>query len=303
LFDADASTTVDSVKKAVQVVQKASNTATLLPSWIPTPLRIQSTRANATLDEIVYGFIADRRKTGEDKGDLLSMLLLSEDIDGNRMSDKEARDEAVTLFLAGHETTANTLNWTWWLLAQYPGIEAKLHYELDTVLGGQSPTLEDLRRLPYTDMVIKESMRLMPPVWNIGRTANADTEVLGYTMPKGTNVSIFMYHMHRDPNIWENASDFIPERWAEDSINDIPKYAYLPFGGGPRVCIGNSFATMEANLLLATIAQRYQFRLVDGVEIVPQAFITMYPRNGLPMTIEKRQPSNDKVGAPALEMA
>ena len=303
LFDADASTTVDSVKKAVQVVQKASNTATLLPSWIPTPLRIQSTRANATLDEIVYGFIADRRKTGEDKGDLLSMLLLSEDVDGNRMSDKEARDEAVTLFLAGHETTANTLNWTWWLLAQYPEIEAKLHHELDTVLGGQSPTLEDLRRLPYTDMVIKESMRLMPPVWNIGRTANEDTEVLGYTMPKGTNVSIFMYHMHRDPNIWDNANDFMPERWAEDSINDIPKYAYLPFGGGPRVCIGNSFATMEANLLLATIAQRYQFRLVDGVEIVPQAFITMYPRNGLPMTIEKRQSPKDTVIAPTLELA
>ena len=303
LFDADASTTVDSVKQAVGVVQKASNTATLLPSWIPTPLRIQSTRANAVLDDIVYGFIADRRKTGEDKGDLLSMLLLSEDVDGNRMSDKEARDEAVTLFLAGHETTANALNWTWWLLAQYPEIEAKLHHELDTVLGGQSPTLEDLRRLPYTDMVIKESMRLMPPVWNIGRTAIEDTEVLGYSIPKGTNVSIFMYHMHRDPNIWENANDFIPERWADDSINDIPKYAYLPFGGGPRVCIGNSFATMEANLLLATIGQRYQFRLVDGVEIIPQAFITMYPRNGLPMMIEKRQASIMKDVAPALEMA
>ncbi len=303
LFDADASTTVDSVKQAVGVVQKASNTATLLPSWIPTPLRIQSARANAVLDEIVYEFIADRRASGEDKGDLLSMLLLSEDVDGNRMTDKQARDEAVTLFLAGHETTANTLNWTWWLLAQYPEIEAKLHHEIDTVLGGESPTLEDLRRLPYTDMVIKESMRLMPPVWNIGRTANADTEVLGYTMPKGTNVSIFMYHMHRDPNIWENANDFIPERWAEDSINEIPKYAYLPFGGGPRVCIGNSFATMEANLLLATIAQRYQFRLVEGANIVPQAFITMYPRYGLPMTIQKRQPQYSQNVEPALEMA
>lgn len=303
LFDADASTTVDSVKQAVGIVQKASNTATLLPSWIPTPLRIQSARANAVLDEIVYEFIADRRASGEDKGDLLSMLLLSEDVDGNRMSDKEARDEAVTLFLAGHETTANTLNWTWWLLAQYPEIEAKLHHELDTVLGGEAPTLEDLRRLPYTDSVIKESMRLMPPVWNIGRTATADTEVLGYTMPKGTNVSIFMYHMHRDPTIWENANEFIPERWADESINDIPKYAYLPFGGGPRVCIGNSFATMEANLLLATIAQRYQFRLVDDANIVPQAFITMYPRYGLPMTIQKRQPQHHQPVEPVLEMA
>lgn len=291
LFDADASTTVSQVKKAVAVVQKATNTATLLPHWVPTPLRIRSHYANAALDRIVYQFIHQRRLTGEDAGDLLSMLLLSEDEDGSRMTDKQVRDEAVTLFLAGHETTANALNWTWWLLAQSPHVEARLHEELDAVLGGEPPALADLRRLPYTEMVIKESMRLMPPVWSIGRTPNQDTEVLGYSFPKKTRVNILIYCVHRHPDIWEKPDEFIPERWGEESIKAVPRYAYLPFGGGPRICIGSSFAAMEANLLLAAIAQRYRMRLIDGVEIVPQPFITMFPRDGLPMRLEARQPS------------
>jgi len=299
LFDADASTTANQVKKAVAVLQKATNTATLLPSWIPTPLRIRSHYANAALDKIVYEFINHRRMTGEDAGDLLSMLLLSEDEDGNRMTDRQVRDEAVTLFLAGHETTANTLNWTWWLLAQHPQVEARLHEELDAVLGGRPPLLEDLRRLPYTDRVIKESMRLMPAVWSIGRVPNRDTEVMGYAFPEWTRVHIMIYCVHRHPDIWENPDDFIPERWGEAGIGDIPKYAYMPFGGGPRICIGNSFATMEANLLLATIAQRYRMRLIEGVKIVPQPFITMYPRDGLPMRLEERQPQP----APLVAMA
>ena len=288
LFDADASTTANQVKKAVDVVQKASNTANLLPAWVPTPLRIRSRRANAMLDRIVYGFIDQRRATGEDRGDLLSMLLLSEDEDGERMTDEQVRDEAVTLFLAGHETTANALNWTFWLLAQNPEAEARLHQELDTVLQGNRPTLPDLKRLPYTDMLIKESMRLMPPVWSIGRVNREATEVLGYSFPEWSGIQICIYCAHRHPDIWERPNDFLPERWADPSIDEIPKYAYLPFGGGPRICIGNSFATMEANLLLATMAQRYRMRLIDGVEIVPQPFITMFPRDGLPMRLEKR---------------
>ncbi len=288
LFDADASTTANQVKKAVDVVQKASNTANLLPAWVPTPLRIRSRRANAMLDKIVYGFIDQRRATGEDRGDLLSMLLLSEDEDGERMTDEQVRDEAVTLFLAGHETTANALNWTFWLLAQYPEAEARLHQELDTVLQGDRPTLPDLKRLPYTDMVIKESMRLMPPVWSIGRVNREATEVLGYPFPQRSGIQICIYLAHRHPDIWERPNEFLPERWADERIDEIPKYAYLPFGGGPRVCIGNSFATMEANLLLATMAQRYRMHLIEGVEIVPQPFITMFPRDGLPMRLEKR---------------
>ena len=291
LFDADASTTVNHVKKAVEVLQKASNTAILLPAWVPTPLRIRSKRANAVLDKIVYHFINQRRASGEDRGDLLSMLLLSQDEDGERMTDKQVRDEAVTLFLAGHETTANALNWTFWLLAQNPQVERRLHHELDSVLADKAPVLEDLRRLPYTDMVIKESMRLMPPVWSIGRMNKEATEVLGYPFPEWSGVQIVIYCAHRHPEIWDKPNDFVPERWAEDSINEIPKYAYLPFGGGPRICIGNGFATMEANLLLATIAQRFRLSLIDGVEIVPRPFITMFPRDGLPMRLEKREDS------------
>lgn len=299
LFDADTSTTVNQVKRAVDVVQKASNTATLLPHWVPTPLRIRSYIANRLLDKIVYGFINERRATGEDRGDLLSMLLLSEDENGERMTDKQARDEAVTLILAGHETTANALNWTWWLLAQYPQVEAKLHRELDDVLHGRPPALQDLRNLPYTEMVIKESMRLMPPVWSISRVNWEATEVTGYSFPPGTGAQILIYCVHRNPDIWDKPNEFIPERWAEDSIDDIPKYAYIPFGGGPRICIGNSFATMEANLLLATIAQRYRLHLIEGVEIVPQPFITMFPRDGLPMRLEARVPVSSSEPAAA----
>ncbi len=298
LFDADASTTVNEVKKAVDVVQKASNTATLLPHWVPTPMRIRARRANALLNTIVYRFINQRRATGEDRGDLLSMLLLSEDADGERMTDKQVRDEAVTLFLAGHETTANALNWTWWLLAQNPQVEARLHAELDSVLAGAPPTLADLKRLPYMADVIKESMRLMPPVWSIGRFCKEDTEVLGYPFPARTHVQISIYCVHRHPDIWQQPDEFIPERWQDPSINDIPRYAYIPFGAGPRVCIGNSFATMEANLLLATLAQRYKMRLIDGVEIVPQPFVTMFPRDGLPMRLEARPVKQSAPAAP-----
>ena len=289
LFDADASSTVNEVKKAVAVVQKANNTANILPDWMPTPLRIRSWRANNALNRIVYGFINDRRETGEDRGDLLSMLLLAEDADGERMTDLQARDEAVTLFLAGHETTANTLNWAWWLLAQYPDVEARLHAELDAVLDGRAPTLKDLRDLPYTDMVIKEALRLMPAVWSVSRTASEDTEVCGYPFPKGTTAQIMIYLLHRHPEHWQQPNEFIPERWQDPDIENLHKYAYLPFAGGPRICIGNSFAIMEANLLMAAIAQRYRLRLATDKKIVPAALITMYPRDGLPMRVEARQ--------------
>jgi len=291
LFDADTSTTTNQVKRAMDIIQKASNTATLLPHWVPTPQRIRSRRANATLSKIVYGFIDQRRASGEDRGDLLSMLLLSEDEDGQRMTDRQARDEAVTLFLAGHETTANTLNWTFWLLAQNPEVEARLHAELDRELGGSPPQLKDLRRLRYTDWVIKESMRLMPPVWAIARVAAADTDVLGYPFPQQTMVQIPIYFLHRHPEYWSQPEDYLPERWGAPEAKQQHRYAYLPFGGGPRICIGNSFATMEAQLLLSAIAQRFELRLAPGAKVVPQPMITMYPRYGLPMRLTARQPN------------
>ncbi len=289
LFDADVSGIVQQVGDSLKVVQETGGAPPLIPGWIPTPMELSKRRTRKTLDDIIYTMIENWRKIGEDKGDLMSMLLLAEDEDGKHMSDQQARDEVVTLFLAGHETTSNNLNWTWVLLAQNPEVEAKLHEELDSVLEGKPPTLADLERLPYTEWVIKESMRLYPPAWIIGREAIEDVQIGDYFMPKGTQVNCVFYFAHHDPRWWDAPQQFRPERFSPENEENINKHAYTPFGGGPRVCIGNSFALMEARLLLATIAQRYRLSLSPGqvVEINPK--ITVNPKNGLPMTLHARE--------------
>ncbi|MBC8171478.1 MAG: cytochrome P450 [Anaerolineae bacterium] len=283
--------------EAMGAVQELMTTGqfSLLPTWVPTPLELRGRKAKRILDEFVDRVINEWRVTGEDKGDLLSMLLMAEDEDGNHMTDQQARDEVLTLFLAGHETTANTLNWTWMLLAQNPEIEAKLHAELDTVLQGRTPTLMDLRQLPYTEMVIKESMRLYPPAWSFSRENTEDLIVHGYPIPKGSNVVISAYGTHRNPAYWEQPDTFIPERFSKEREDSIHKYSYIPFGGGPRVCIGFSFAMMETQLLLATMAQRYRLRLEPGQMVEKAAMITLFPKNGLPMTIQQREPVKQAV--------
>jgi cytochrome P450 len=218
------------------------------------------------------------------------MLIMAEDEDGQRMTDKQLRDEAVTLFLAGHETTANTMNWTFMLLAQNPEIAKILHEELDTVLAGRTPNLADLRNLPYTEMVIKESMRLYPPVPGAGRQAIEDVQIGEYLIPKGTNVGTFWYAAHLNPLYWDEPMAFRPERFSKENEATINRYAYLPFGGGPRICVGNSFAMMEAQILLATIAQKFTLSLDPNHIIKPEARITMYPKDGLPMTAHEREP-------------
>ncbi|MHB8625369.1 MAG: cytochrome P450 [Aggregatilineales bacterium] len=291
LFNTDVSNgDTARVYQAVEAIQEISGRFSLAPPWLPTPRELRGRRAKRDLDRIIYGLITERRATGEDNGDLLSMLLLARDDDGAQMSDEAARDEAVTLFLAGHETTSNALSWTWLLLAQYPEIEAKLHHELDTVLAGRTPTLADLKQLPYTEMVIKESMRLYPPVWAIGRQALEDVQISGYTLPKGSVVGVTIYFTHHDACFFPDPERFDPERFSPENEPNIPKYAYLPFSSGPRVCIGNSFAMMEAQLLLATIASRYTFRLSPGQKVAPSPLITLTPKGGLPMTIYARQP-------------
>jgi cytochrome P450 len=289
LFNVDVSGEAERVGRAIDAMQEASGTPSLLPAWIPTPMEMRARRARRDLDQIIYGIINQRRATREDKGDLLSMLLLTEDEDGNRMTDLQARDEAVTLFLAGHETTANALNWTWYLLAQHPQVEAKLHQELDTVLAGQPPTLADLKRLPYTEMVIKESMRLYPPAWGFSREAIEDVEIGGYFVPKGSIVGVMSYFTHRDPRWWEEPEAFKPERFSPENEPNIPKYAYLPFGAGPRICIGNAFAMMEAQLILATVASRFRLTLAPGQEVEMLPLITLNPKGGLPMTVKQRE--------------
>jgi cytochrome P450 len=205
------------------------------------------------------------------------------------MSDTQLRDEVITLFLAGHETTANALSWTWWLLAQNPEAEAKLHRELATVLGGRAATLEDLPRLPYTNNVITESMRLYPPAWGMARLAIEDVEIGGYTVPKGSGVTLAQWVVHRDPRWFDAPEEFRPERWEGDLLKRLPRFAYFPFGGGPRQCIGNNFATMETALVLATIAQKFRMRLVPEHPVVPMPTITLRPRYGIRMVLESRE--------------
>jgi cytochrome P450 len=303
LFDADVSGAAEVIDRAGGVIQQIANQqfSTFLPPmpiWMPTPRNRREKAAIQELDDILIPIINERRASGEDKGDLLSMLLLAEDEDGSRMTDKQIRDEAMTLFLAGHETTAKTLTWTWYLLAQHPEIEAKLHEELERVLGGRTPTLEDLRQLPYTDMVIKESMRLYPPAWGNGREAIEDLTLHGYPVKKRQVVLFVPYVIHRDPRWFPEPERFIPERFAEGYEERIPKYAYIPFGGGARICIGNSFAMMEARLLLATLAQRYHLSLKPGHQVELEPLITLGPKGGLPMTVTTR---SEEVTSPARE--
>lgn len=290
LFDVDATgENAAPVLSVMETIQESQGTVTLMPEWVPTPANLRKKRSLRELDRLVYGIIAERQANEGDRGDLLSMLVAARDEHGQPMDTRQIRDEAVTLFLAGHETTANTLNWTFTLLAQHPEIEAALHAELDSVLGGRTATLADLEQLKYTEQVIKESMRLYPPAWSVGRVAIEDVQVGEWTLPKGTRAGIFTYMTHRDPAQWEQPERFDPSRFGPDRESKIPKYAYLPFGGGPRVCIGNHFAMMEAKLLLAGIAGRYQLRLTKGhrVEMLPR--ITLNPKGGLPMVLMERK--------------
>ena len=266
---------------------------------LPTPAMIEFRRAIRQLDDTVYQIIAAHRANQDDSGDLLSMLMQARDQDGGCMSDKQLRDEVLTFLLAGHETTALALSWTWHLLGQNPGAEARLHEELDRVLAGRAPGFGDLRDLAYVERVIKESMRLYPPAWGVARTAVKDFEIGGYRIPAGSNVVMSQWVMHRDPRYFPEPEKFDPDRWLSERSQKLPRFAYFPFGGGPRQCIGNSFAMMEATLLLAAIAQRFQFRAVPGDPITPVPSFTLRPKNGIRMTLQARV----LAPAPALQLA
>jgi cytochrome P450 len=222
------------------------------------------------------------------RGDLLSMLLLTRDEDGQGMSDKQLRDEIVTLFLAGHETTATALTWIWYLLAKHPEVERQLHEEFDHILQGKPPTLADLKQLPLTEQIVKEAMRLYPPIWNMSRQAIADVEIAGYKIPRGSEVTIVTYVMHHDPRWWNEPEHFMPERFSPEREKEILKLAYLPFSSGSRVCLGNHFAMMEAQLILATIAGRYRLSLPNGYVAQMEPLIALRPRNGLEMRVQAR---------------
>jgi cytochrome P450 len=259
-----------------------------LIAHLPTEGKRRFERALRTMDEVIYGMVAERRGGGRDRGDLLSMLIGAEDEGGAQMSERQIRDEALTLFLAGHETTAAALTWTFNLLTQNPEAEARLFRELEEVLGGRAPTVGDLPRLKYTEGVVYESMRLMPPAWAIGREPLEDCEIGGYHVPKGTQVWISQYVVHRDPRYFAEPEAFRPERWENDFAKKLPRYAYFPFGGGPRVCIGNAFALMETTLCLATIARRYRVRVVSKQPLPWVAAVTLRPKEAVRVVLEAR---------------
>jgi cytochrome P450 len=292
LFDADMESQSDEIGTAVTAILE-SFALIMLPfpgvlERLPLPFARRFRKARARLDETIYKLIADRRASGEDRGDLLSMLLQATDSegDGTGMSDKQLRDEALTIFLAGHETTANNLTWTWYLLSQHPEVAANLHAEVDAL--GAEPTMADLARLPYTRMVVQESMRLYPPAYAIGRRALEDYDCGDYVLREGTIVLVLPWLQQRDARWWPDPERFDPDRWTPEQVSERPKFAYYPFGAGTRICIGEQFAWTEAILMLATLAQRWSATLVPGHPVALQPLITLRPAHGMRMTLERR---------------
>jgi cytochrome P450 len=295
LLGADVDEHADAVAGALDTVIRFADDyvqgIVRVPLAVPTPKNIRFRGAVKTLDGVVHGILQERRRRGG-AGDLLAMLMEARDeAMGERMSDRQLRDELMTLILAGHETTANALTWTCYLLSKHPEVERKVFAEVDEVLGAGAPAFDDLAKLRYTTMVIQEAMRLYPPAWAFERTAIADDEVAGYHVPAGTILIIAPYVLHRDPVQWENPEGFEPERFSPERAAARPRYVYLPFGGGPRHCIGNGFAMMEVQIILAMVVRRYRLWLVSGHRVELDPLITLRPRHGVQMTLAARTPA------------
>ncbi len=254
---------------------RARSPLTIPASW-PTPRNRRANREYEFLDSLVY------------HTDLLSLLMGALDEDGSQMTPKQLRDETMTIFLAGHETTALTLAWTWYLLSENPVAETRLHEELRGVLSGRAPEIRDLERLPYLLAVVNEVLRLYPPAYLLARTSIAPCNIGGYDFPTGTTVLASQWVMHRDARYFDDPDAFRPERWLDGLMGRLPAGAYFPFGDGPRRCIGQSFALMESALVTATVAQQFRFRLVPGHPVVPEPLVTLRPRNGIRMIVEAR---------------
>lgn len=292
LFDADVTRDAKEVGETLDILLHiAANfgRTILVPLWVPTPRNIRAKLGIKRLEKVIYRIIADRRASGRDTGDLLSILLQAQDEDGAHMNDRQLRDETITLFLAGHETTANTLSWTWWLLAQNSAVEKKFHEELDGVLGGRAPTVDDLPKLTYLSNMLTESLRLYPTAWGMARLAAEEHEIAGYPVRPGYGVAFAQWVIHRDVRWFDAPLEFRPERWENGLAKQLPRFAYFPFGGGPRQCIGNTFALMEASVVLATIGQRFRFGLTAGHKVTPLASITLRPKNGIQVRLEARK--------------
>jgi cytochrome P450 len=275
-----------------------------LPPWVPTPRNLRLKFTIRKLDRILQRLIDERRAAGAGGGDFLSLLLNAKDEeDGQGIADRQIRDEVMTMFLAGHETTANALAWTWLLLAQHPEIQQRVQDEARSVLGSRQPTAADIPKLAFCELVIRESMRLYPPAYVVGRRPIEDVTIGSHFIPAGTNVLMSQWVVHRDPRWYDAPEEFRPDRWEGDLLKRLPKFAYFPFGGGPRQCIGNAFALMEASLILATIAQKFRLRLVASHQVEPLASITLRPRHGVRVTLERRRASDARDSAMGAQSA
>ncbi len=296
LFAADVEHEAPDIGEALTAAFEAFNFTALLPfgdllERLPIPSMRRFQRGRARLDETIYRMIAERRERQDDRGDLLSMLLLAQDVegDGGGMSNQQLRDEVMTLFLAGHETTANALTWTWYLLAGHPEVEARLHAEVDAL--GHDPSADDLPQLPLARRIVAESMRLYPPAWIIGRRALGDFEAGGYTIPRHSIVITSPWVTHHDARWFPEPERFDPERWTPERMAERPKFSYFPFGGGTRVCVGEPFAWMEMILVLATVARRWRLGMAPSHRVEPQGILTLRPRFGMRMIATPRGPS------------
>jgi cytochrome P450 len=292
LFNVEAEQT-GKISTSLNVMMRHSAGARmLLPPFVrrlPLPGMSEVRRAVADLTNMVYRIIHLRReRQEEDAGDLLSMLMQARDEDQSQMTDQQLRDEVMTFLLAGHETTALALSWTWFLLSRNPQLRDKLHEELERVLGGRAPSYSDLPQLIYSERVIKESMRIYPPAWSLAREVSNGFELRGYEIPAGANLVMSQWIMHRDSRYFPAPEKFDPDRWGSAECQRLPRFAYFPFGGGPRQCIGAGFAMMEAVLLLATIASQFELTAVEGYPVTPVPSFTLRPKQGMQVRLKRR---------------
>ncbi|PKG23837.1 cytochrome P450 [Niallia nealsonii] len=278
------------IETAMNLAVRRMRSLIQLPLWVPTKRNRDSKKAIRSLDHIIAEIIQKRRNDPAKHEDMLGIIMdARDDIDGLGMSDKQVRDELMTIFIAGHETTANALSWTLYLLSQHPEVEAKMYEEINRVIGSRPPTPDDFMKLTYTQNIMWESMRLYPPAFVTSRKVDKDVEIKDYRFKKGDVILVSQYVMHRKPEYFQNPTSFIPERFENNFIKTIPSYAFFPFGGGPRVCIGNHFAMMEAVLVLVTIAQRFRLKLAPDHHVVKNySTITLRPKRGLRMIIQER---------------
>ncbi len=300
LFGTDLSQETDVVGRAYRTgfeyVSHRLNTPPLVPAWLPTPRNRRFARDKRELDRVVLGMIAERRRKPGESRDVLSLLLAAQDEEtGVGLTDQEVKDEALTLVTAGHETVGAALSWTWYLLGQHPAIQESLHDEVCGLLKRRSPTINDLPQMPLVKAAFEEAMRLYPPAPAVPREAVEDDEVLGYRIPKGVPLIISSYVTHRRPDLWEKPERFNPERFLPAQVAHRPRFAYYPFGGGPRICIGNTFALTEGPLVLATLIQDYQVELIPDHPVVPDQTFTLRPKHGVLVKLRRRSPAGNRV--------